>query len=107
MDFKAWKLLKSWTAGVPTSCRGPKVAGRNLILPPNLLVNFSPAVHQFFPVVLFTEDSGSLLEEADEVDVDLGRTRPLGQVIELPEDSIWGQSLDVFEKVLLFGRGGL
>lgn len=78
-----------------------EVTGRGLMLTLSFLVSLSQTGHQFFLFALFTEDIGRLLlEGVDYVGTDLGQ---LDQVIELPEGSVWGQRLDFFEKVLLFG----
>lgn len=74
----------------------------------NLLISLPPTGHQFFLFAFFTEDIGHLLlEGVDYISTDLGQPHPLDRVIEFPEENIWGQRLDVFEKVLLFGLQSL
>lgn len=84
-----------------------EVTGRGLTLTLNLLLSLSQTGHQFFLFTLFIEDIRHLLEGVDYVGTDLGQPRLLDQVIELPKDCVWGQRLDIFEKVLPFGLESL
>lgn len=80
-----------------------EVAGRDLVVPLDTIVDLSQLFDELFLLLLLAEDGRHVLPQlGDYVGVDFGEPGPFDQVVQLAKRRISREALHIFEQVVLF-----